>query len=74
MVLVAGVRCSFRGKDAESADSGCYRRDRGRRIGASSAARRLSHYFAKPSYGRNATAWLQVIAASFACPFTDGWK
>jgi len=49
MVLVDGVRCSFRGKDAGSADSCCYRRDRGRRIGASSAARRLSHYFAKPS-------------------------
>ena len=49
MVLVAGVRCSFRGKDAGSADSGCYRRDRGRSIGTSSAARRHSHYFAKPS-------------------------
>jgi hypothetical protein len=49
MVLVDGVRCSFRGKDAGSADSGCYRRDRGRRIGTSSVARRLSHYFVKPS-------------------------
>ena len=53
MVLVAGVRCSLRGKDAGRADSGCYRGfyppDRGRSIGASSAAWRLSHYFAKPS-------------------------
>jgi hypothetical protein len=49
MVLVDGVRCSFRGKDAASADSRSYRRDRGRRIGASSAARRLSRYFVKPS-------------------------
>ena len=49
MALVAGVRCSFRGKDAGSADSRSYRRDRGRRIGTSSAARRLSRYFAKPS-------------------------
>ena len=29
MSLVVGVRCSFRGKDAGSADSGCYRCDRG---------------------------------------------
>ena len=27
MSLVAGVRCSFRGKDAGSVDSSCYRRD-----------------------------------------------
>ena len=50
MALVAGVRGSVRGKDAGSADSRSYRRDRGRRIGASSAARRLSRSFAKPSY------------------------
>ena len=49
MVLAAGVRCSFRGKDAGSADTWWYRRDRGRRIGASSAARRLGRYLAKPS-------------------------
>jgi hypothetical protein len=49
MALVAGVRCSFRGKDAGSADSRSYRRDRGRRLGATSASRRLSRYFAKPS-------------------------
>ena len=49
MSLVAGVRCSFRGKDAGSADSGCYRCDLGRGLGASSAAQRLSRYFAKPS-------------------------
>jgi hypothetical protein len=50
MLLVAEVRCSFRGKDAGSADSGDYRCDRGRGIGASSAPRRHSQYFAKPSY------------------------
>ena len=49
MALAVEVRCSFRGKDAGSADSRSYRRDRGRRLGASSAARRLSRYFAKPS-------------------------
>jgi hypothetical protein len=49
MSLVAGVRCSFRGKDAGSARIGEYGRDRGRRIGASSAALRLSRYFAEPS-------------------------
>jgi hypothetical protein len=49
MALVAGVRWSFRGKDAGSADSRSYRRDSGRSIGASSASRRLSRYFAKPS-------------------------
>ena len=49
MSLVAGVRWSFRGKDAGSSDSGFYRSDRGRGLGASSAARRLSRYFAKPS-------------------------
>ena len=36
MSLVAGVRCSFRGKDAGSSDSGFYRCDRGRGLGASS--------------------------------------
>ena len=40
--LVAGVRCSFRGKDAGSGRIHKYGRDRGRRIGASSAALRLS--------------------------------
>jgi hypothetical protein len=50
MLLVAGVRCSFRGKDAGNPDSRNYRGDRGRRIGASSAARGLRPYFAKPSY------------------------
>jgi hypothetical protein len=49
MALVAGVRWSFRGKDAGSVDSRSYRRDRGRSIGTSSAARRPSRYFAKPS-------------------------
>jgi hypothetical protein len=47
MALVAGVRWSFRGKDAASADSRSYRRDRGRRIGTTSAARGLSRYFAQ---------------------------
>jgi hypothetical protein len=49
MPFVDGVRCSFRGKDAGSVDSLSYRRDRGRRIGASSAARRHNLYPAKPS-------------------------
>jgi hypothetical protein len=49
MLLVVGVRCSFRGKDAGSADSRSYRCDGGRRIGASSVARRHSPYFVKPS-------------------------
>ena len=49
MPFVDGVRCSFRGKDAGSADSRSYRRDRGRGIGASSAARRHNLYFANPS-------------------------
>ena len=49
MSLVVGVRCSFRGKDAGSADSGVLSVRRGRGLGASSAARRLSRYFAKPS-------------------------
>jgi hypothetical protein len=49
MSLVVGVRCSFRGKDTGSADSGFYWYDRGRVLGAGSAARRLSRYFAKPS-------------------------
>ena len=38
MPVAVGVCCSFRGKDAGSGDSQSYRRDRGRRIGASSAA------------------------------------
>ena len=56
MVLVDGVRCSFRGKDAGSVDSGCYRRDRGRSIGASSAARRLSRLFRQALASTSATA------------------
>ncbi len=49
MPFVGGVRCSFRGKDAGSADSQSYRRDRGRSIGASSAARRHNLHVANPS-------------------------
>jgi len=49
MVFVAGVRWTFRGKDAGRVDSGDYRRNRGRSIGASSAALRHNHYFAGPS-------------------------
>jgi hypothetical protein len=49
MPFVAGVRWSFRGKDAGSPDSGGYRGDRGRSIGATSAALRHNVYFAKPS-------------------------
>ena len=49
MPFVAGARCSFRGKDAGSADSRSYRRDWGRSIGASSAALRHNLYFVKPS-------------------------
>ena len=50
MPFVDGVRWTFRGKDAGRPDSGCYRGNRGRSIGASSAARRHNLYFAKPSY------------------------
>jgi hypothetical protein len=50
MVLVAGVRWSFRGKDAGSVrievDTGA---TEDAVLGASSAARRHSHYFVKPS-------------------------
>jgi hypothetical protein len=50
MALVAGVRCSAPGKDAGSAR---IRSDTGATVdaalGTSSAARRLSRYFAKPS-------------------------
>jgi hypothetical protein len=51
MVLAAGVRWSFRGKDAgsvrsEEATGATEDAD----LGASSAARRHRHYFAKPSY------------------------
>jgi hypothetical protein len=49
MAFVVGVRWTFRGKDAGRPDSGCYRGNRGHSIGASSAARRHSCYFAKPS-------------------------
>ena len=50
MPFVDGARWAFRGKDAGSADSRSYRRDRGRSIGASSASRRHNLYFAEPSY------------------------
>ena len=50
MAFVAGVRCSFRGKDAGRPDSGCYRGNRGRSMRASSAALRHNLYSAKPSY------------------------
>jgi hypothetical protein len=52
MSLVVGVRWSFRGKDAGSTQAfqpGC---DGGRGLGASSALRRLSRRFAKPSCRR----------------------
>jgi hypothetical protein len=49
MVFVVGVRWTFRGKDAGRLDSGSYRGNRGHSHGASSAARRLNRYFAKPS-------------------------
>ena len=49
MPFVAGVRWTFRGKDAGNVDSGVYRCDRGRSIGASSAARGHNLYFANPS-------------------------
>jgi hypothetical protein len=49
MPFVAGVRCSFRGKGAGRLDSGGYRGNRGRRIGASSAALRHNLYSARPS-------------------------
>jgi hypothetical protein len=49
MPFVVGVRWTFRGKDAGRADSNRYRRNRGRSIGASSAARRHNLYPAKPS-------------------------
>jgi hypothetical protein len=50
MPFVAGVRWSFRGKDAGRRDSGGYRGNRGRSIGASSAALRHNLYSAEPSY------------------------
>jgi hypothetical protein len=50
MVLAAGVRWSFRGKDAGSVrielDTGA---TEDAVLGASSAARRHRHYFVKPS-------------------------
>jgi hypothetical protein len=49
MPFVAGVRCSFRDKDAGRLDSGGYRGNRGRSIGASSAARRHNLYPGDPS-------------------------
>jgi hypothetical protein len=49
MPFVAGARWSFRGKDAGSADSRSYRRDRGHSIGATSASLRHNLYSANPS-------------------------
>ena len=49
MALVAEVRWSFRGKDAGSARTQRYGRDRGRSLEASSAAQRHRRYFVKPS-------------------------
>ena len=49
MPFVVGVRWAFRGKDAGRVDSFSYRRNRGRSIGASSAAPRHNLYFANPS-------------------------
>jgi hypothetical protein len=49
MPFVVGVRWTFRGKDAGRPDSRSYRDERGRSIGASSAARRHNLYSAKPS-------------------------
>ena len=63
MALVGGVRWSFRGKDAGSGHIGRYGRDRGRGLGASSAARRLSRCFAEPSYSYESTI---VTGPSFA--------
>ena len=64
MALVVGVRWSFRGKDAGSADSRSYRRDRGRGLGAASAARRHSRYFASPSYARGSRSIRRIHASS----------
>ncbi len=49
MPFVDGVRWPFRRKDAGRADSQSYRRNRGRSIGAASAARRHNLYSAKLS-------------------------
>jgi hypothetical protein len=49
MPFVVGVCWTFRGKDAGSPDSSGYRGDRGRSLGASSAARRHNLRFAEPS-------------------------
>ena len=51
MSLVAGVRWSFRGKDAGSVRMRSYTgATEDAVLAASSAARRLSRHFAKPSY------------------------
>jgi hypothetical protein len=51
MSLVAGVRWSFRGKDAGSARSdSATGATEDAVLGASSAARRHSRHFVKPSY------------------------
>ena len=49
MVFVVWLCCSFRGKDAGSARTVGYERDRGHGLDASSAARRHNDYLAKPS-------------------------
>jgi hypothetical protein len=50
MVLVAGVRWSFRGKHAGSVYLEGTGATEDAVLGASSAARRHSHYFVEPSY------------------------
>jgi hypothetical protein len=66
MPFVAGVRWAFRGKDAGRADSQSYRRNRGRSIGAPSAARGHNLYFANPSYQvANSTL---TSSATFSAP------
>jgi hypothetical protein len=50
MAFVAGVRWTFRGKDAGRLDSGSYRGNRGRSIGASSAVQRHNRYPTRPAY------------------------
>jgi len=49
MPFVVGVRWAFRGKDAGRVDSFSYRRNRGRSIGAPSAAPRHNLYLANSS-------------------------
>jgi hypothetical protein len=49
MLLVAGVRWSFRDKDAGSLNAFSIGATEDAALGASSAARRLSRYFVEPS-------------------------